>query len=50
LDGEEKGSGNTLTLVSTDTPSVGSYDLYLEAKDSNGKYYSYTAQIRVSGN
>lgn len=50
LDGEEKGTGNTLTLVSTDTPSVGSYDLYLEAKDSNGKYYSYTAQIRVSGN
>ena len=50
LDGEEKGTGNTLTLASTDTPSVGSYDLYLEAKDSNGKYYSYTAQIRVSGN
>ena len=50
LDGEEKGTGNTLTLASTDTPSVGSYDLYLEAKDSIGKYYSYTAQIRVSGN
>ena len=50
LDGEEKGTSNTLTLSSTDTPSVGPYDLYLEAKDSNGKYYSYTAQIRVSGN
>ena len=48
LDGEEKGTSNTLTLSSTDTPSVGSYDLYLEAKDSNGKYYSYTAQIKVN--
>ena len=28
----------------------GAYDVYLEAKDSNGKFYSYTAQIIIRGN
>ena len=50
LDGVEKSTSNILTLTSSDISSVGTYDVYLEAKDSTGKYYGYTAQIRVSSN
>ena len=47
LDGEEVSTTNTLEL-DTSSFAADPYDLYLEAVDSNGDYYSYTAQINVS--
>ncbi len=51
LDGEEVNKASPAAhIYSPDTSSwiKGSYVVYLEAKDSEGKYYSYTAQITVS--
>ena len=39
----------TFTLDTTTLP-VGTYVIYLEAKDADGEYFSYTAQIVVSSN
>ena len=47
VDNEQKSTTNTLTIDTSDW-STGTYDVYLEAKDSNNKYYSYTAQIKVN--
>lgn len=47
LDGQEVSTTNTLELNTSNFASD-PYDLYLEAVDSNGDYYSYTAQINVS--
>ena len=51
LDGEEETvpTGNILSL-DTSAWKAGVYDIYLEAKDAAGKYYSYTAQISLSSN
>ena len=46
IDGEEETDNNAMTIDTTNWP-VGNYVIYLEAKDSSGKYYSYTAQINV---
>lgn len=46
IDGEEETDNNAMTIDTTNWP-VGNYVIYLEAKDSAGKYYSYTAQIKV---
>jgi asparaginyl-tRNA synthetase len=48
VDGETQ--SNTTNLLTLDTSSwkPGVYEVYLEAKDSDGNYYSYTAQIKVS--
>ena len=46
---EQNNESNTITL-DTSTWAIGIYTVYLEAKDSNGKYYSYTAQINISNN
>ena len=48
LDGKKQTvtTENTLTL-NTSTWKTGVYVVYLEAKDSAGKYYSYTAQVKV---
>lgn len=51
LDGEEVNKDSPAAhIYSPDTSSwiKGSYVVYLEARDSAGKYYSYTAQITVS--
>lgn len=51
LDGEEVNKDSPAAhIYSPDTSGwvQGSYVVYLEAKDSEGKYYSYTAQITVS--
>ena len=51
LDGEEVNKASTAAhIYSPDTSGwvQGSYVVYLEARDSAGKYYSYTAQITVS--
>ena len=51
LDGEEANKDSPAAhIYSPDTSGwvQGSYVVYLEAKDSEGKYYSYTAQITVS--
>ncbi|MBQ7159809.1 MAG: InlB B-repeat-containing protein [Treponema sp.] len=50
LDGETQETqtaGHILTLDTTKWVK-GNYVVYLEAKDAAGKYYSYTAQIKVS--
>lgn len=51
LDGEEQ-TVTTENILSLDTSAwkAGVYDIYLEAKDAAGKYYSYTAQISLSSN
>lgn len=46
IDGVEKSTNNAYTIDTTSWPA-GNYVIYLEAKDSSGKYYSYTAQINV---
>ena len=46
IDGEEETDNNAMTIDTTNW-TVGNYVIYLEAKDSAGKYYSYTAQINV---
>ena len=46
VDGEEESDTNELTVYAA-ALRKGNYVVYLEAKDSNGKYYSYTAQIKV---
>ena len=51
LDGEEVNTASSAAhIYRPDTSGwvQGSYVVYLEAKDSDGKYYSYTAQITVS--
>ena len=51
LDGEEVNTASSAAhIYRPDTSGwvQGSYVVYLEAKDSEGKYYSYTAQITVS--
>ena len=47
IDGKEQSAVNNI-LFDTSSCEAGTYVLYLEAKDSAGKYYSYTAQIKVS--
>lgn len=51
LDGVEQ-TVTTANILSLDTSTwkAGIYDIYLEAKDTAGKYYSYTAQISLSSN
>ena len=51
LDGVEQTvtAENILSLDTSDW-KAGVYDIYLEAKDTAGKYYSYTAQISLSSN
>ena len=49
VDGEELSDTNSL-VVDTANWKVGNYVIYLEATDSTGNYYSYTAQIKVSSN
>ena len=46
IDGVEKSTNKAYTIDTTSWPA-GNYVIYLEAKDSAGKYYSYTAQIKV---
>lgn len=46
VDGIEESTDNILT-VNTENWSVGNYVVYLEAQDTDGNYYSYTAQIKV---
>ena len=46
IDGVEETDNNAMTIDTTNW-TVGNYVIYLEAKDSAGKYYSYTAQIKV---
>ena len=46
IDGVEKSTNKAYTIDTTSW-TVGNYVIYLEAKDSSGKYYSYTAQINV---
>ena len=49
VDGEDESDSehpNELT-VNAASLRTGNYVVYLEAKDSAGKYYSYTAQIKV---
>lgn len=50
LDAEEQEAQTASHILTLDTADweTGTYVLYLEAKDSDGKYYSYTAQIKVS--
>lgn len=48
IDGEEEDPTNEYSLsVDTSGWAPGTYVVYLEAQDKNGKYYSYTAQIKV---
>ena len=48
IDGEEQTTPNEYSLsVDTSGWALGTYVVYLEAQDKNGKYYSYTAQIKV---
>lgn len=51
LDGVEQTvtAENILSLDTSDW-KAGIYDIYLEAKDAAGKYYSYTAQISLASN
>ena len=46
VDGEEESHTNELT-VNASALRKGNYVVYLEAKGTDGKYYSYTAQIKV---
>jgi len=52
VDGERQTPSDTaphiLTLDTAPWTAAGSYDIYLEAKDESGKYYSYTAQVHVT--
>ena len=53
LDGELQTAPATAPhILSIDTTNwdYGTYDIYLEVKDSSGKRYSYTSQIKVSEN
>lgn len=48
VDGEEQTTSNEYSLsVNTSNWAPGTYVVYLEAQDKDGKYYSYTAQIKV---
>lgn len=40
----------TVFTLDTTTLPVGAYVIYLEAKDADGEFYSYTAQVKVSAN
>ncbi len=40
----------TVFPLDTTTLPVGAYVIYLQAKDIDGEYFSYTAQVTVSGN
>ena len=40
----------TVFPLDTTTLLVGAYVIYLEAKDADGEFYSYTAQVKVSAN
>ena len=44
------GTAPTTFTLDTTTLPVGIYVIYLEAKDADGEYFSYTAQIVVSDN
>lgn len=53
LDGElQTAPATTPHILSIDTTNwdYGTYDIYLEVKDTSGKRYSYTSQIKVSEN
>lgn len=51
LDGEEQTvTAENILSLDTSTWKAGVYDIYLEAKDTAGKYYSYTAQISLASN
>ena len=46
VDGEEESDTNELTVYAS-ALRKGNYVVYLEAKTTDGKYHSYTAQIKV---